>query len=199
VKPLFLTLLLLTILNSPSLAASPALSNGMQITGILGQVEGRLVAQRDIYWHQGDYPRIIALDRIITAADPHFLDAYETGGWLLDSLGDRKDAQAYYRLGVANNPRVEPPYFGLAFFYFSTLHDYPLAASIFREGARLPGADINDWKMTAHSQEHAHEYVQAVATWQYIKKRWPHGLAVNQNLKRALAMQQAAQTRETAP
>lgn len=195
---LFLSLSMILGVSSTSFAdvlrSSPA-----QVTGIMDRVVYALAVQRDVYWHEGDYPRIIALDRIITEADPHFIDAYETGGWLMDSLGERKDAEAYYRLGVANNPRVEPPYFGLAFFYFGTLHEYSLAASLFRKGAQLPGADINDWKMAAHAYSHAHEYDKAVATWKYIKKRWPHGLAVDHNLQEALAAQQAAQQGNAAP
>lgn len=201
-KTLRLVLLLLCVslcLGTAARASVVISSSPVQVTGILSRVVDRLSAQRDVYWHEGDYPRIIALDRIITEADPHFIDAYETGGWLMDSLGHHKEAEAYYRLGVANNPRVEPPYFHLAFFYFSTLHKYRLAASLFRKGAQLPGADINDWKMAAHSYSHAHEYNRAVGVWEYIKSRWPHGLAVDHNLQEALAAQSAARQGTAAP
>jgi tetratricopeptide (TPR) repeat protein len=192
VKLLLIALFLCLACPCAVKAAPTPQSSPAQVTGILNHVEGRLSAQRDYYWHQGDYPRIIALDRILTEMDPHFLDCYETGGWLMDSLGDTKDAEAYYRLGVANNPRVEVPYYGLGFFYFNTLHKYRLAASVFHQGALLPGENILDWKMVAHSYEHAQEYDKAVATWKYIKIRWPHGLVVDQNLKRAEQMQAAA-------
>ena len=201
-KLFFLVLLLLGVglcFGTVASSAAPLQSSPTQVSGILNRVVDRLAAQRDVYWHQGDYPRIIALDRIITEANPHFIDAYETGGWLMDSLGNHKEAEAYYRQGVANNPRVEPPYFGLAFFYFQTLHNYPLAASLFREGARLPGGDINDWKMAAHAYTHAHDYNRALATWEYIKKRWPHGLAVDHNLQEAIAAQSAARQGLAAP
>ncbi len=195
---LFAFALLLCLLPQTAPASTPK-SSPAQVTGALDQVESRLAAQRDFYWHRGDYPRIIALDRILTEMDPQYLDCYETGAWLMDSLGDRKDAEAYYRLGVANNPRVEVPYYGLGFFYFNTLHDYRRAASVFHQGALLPGENILDWKMVAHSYEHAQEYDKAVATWKYIKIRWPHGLVVDQNLKRAEAMQQAASPGAVSP
>lgn len=168
------------------LTSSPA-----QVAGVLDRVIGRLVARRDGYWHQGDYPRVIALDRIVTEADPHNLECYETGGWLMDSLGDRKDAEAYYRQGVANNPHTEESYFHLAFFYFTSLHDYHRAASVFRQAAQQKDAGINDWKMLAHSYKQSHDYDREVATWRHIKARWPHGLNVDNNLREAVARQRA--------
>ena len=112
------------------------------------------------YWHHGDYPRIIALDRISTQIDPHFLECYETGGWLMESMGNLKDAEAYYRQGVANNPDTSELYYHLGFFYFNTLHDYHQAVNTFRQGISQSDADINDWRMLAHSYEHAGEYTE---------------------------------------
>ena len=162
--------------------------------GILSRVVDELTAQRDVYWHHGDYPRIIALDRISTQIDPHFLECYETGGWLMESLGSLDDAEAYYRQGVANNPDTSESYFHLGFFYFNTRQDYRQAAGTFRQGTRQADADINDWRMLAHSYEHAGEYAQAVAAWRHIQARWPKAVAVGHNLSRALAMQQRAES-----
>ncbi len=192
----FLPISFLLLLLSPLVHAAPAkettASSPIQVTGILGQVADKLAAQRDVYWHRGDYPRIIALDRISTQIDPHYLECYETGGWLMESLGDLNEAEAYYRQGVANNPRTSEPYFHLGFFYFNTRRDYRRAANVFRQGTRQKDADINDWKMLAHSYDQAHEYDLSVATWRHIKARWPQGVAVDHNLSEALAHQQAA-------
>ena len=195
-KRLPIPLLAALLLSAASAYAAPTkaahASSPAQVDGILDRVVDQLAAQRDVYWHHGDYPRIIALDRIITQADPHYLECYETGAWLMESQGDVKDAEAYYQENVANNPDTSESYFHLGFFYFNTLHDYPKAAETFRQGTGQADADINDWKMLAHAYEHAHEYAPAVETWQHIKAQWPDGLGVDHNLSRALAMQQAA-------
>lgn len=189
----YLALLTLSFFLVPQAATNAAprpqapASSPAQVQWIMDRVVDNVARQRDLYWHRGDYPRIIALDRILTQADPHFLDCYETGAWLMESMGDRKDAEAYYRQGVANNPRTSEPYYHLGFFYFNTLKDYRRAANTFKQGTAQPNADINDWRMLAHSYTKAREYDQALAAWQHIKARWPRAVAVDHNLAEAQA------------
>ena len=191
-KKFLFILVLLLLPMAPAAAHKTPASSPAQVDGILARVVDDLSARRDGYWHRGDYPRVIALDRIITQADPHFLECYETGGWLMESLGDLADAEAYYRQGVANNPRTSESYFHLGFFYFNARHDYRQAANIFRQGTRQSDADINDWKMLAHSYKYARQYDREVAAWRHIRARWPRGVAVDHNLSEALVRQREA-------
>lgn len=179
----------------PPAGASPGSSQTeqqIQVDGIVGSVVDKLWRQNDIYWHDGDYPRIVALDRVITEADPQFLEAYATGGWLMDSLGRTKDAGAYYRLGTLNNPHAAYAYWNLGFFYFNTTHDYAEAARAFAQDTAQTDADLNDWKMLAHSQEHAGQWDAAVETWHKIKTRWPKGMSVDRLLHEAEEKRQQA-------
>ncbi len=205
---LSLSTLSVILLWAPALAASAAppkhaassqhplpASSQAQVDGIISAAVDKLWEQSDVYWHHGDYPRIIALDRIITQADPHFLEPYETGGWLMESMGNYGDAEAYYRQGVQNNAHLSEPYYHLGFFYFNTLHDYPKAVQVFREDTQQSDTGVNDWKMLAHSYEHTGDIDQAAATWQHIKARWPHAPAVDANLNRVLALQQKQRAR----
>jgi len=179
-------------------AARSAQSGGdsAQIDGITNQVVGQLWDRTDYYWHRGDYPRIVALDRIITQADPHFLEPYATGGWLLESMGDNKDAEAYYKQGIANNPNRSYMYYSLGFFYYNTLHNYPKAVSTFQKDVKVADADVNDWKMLAHSYEHIGRIDDAVDAWKVIKHRYPTAPAVDYNLNKDLKLQAA---RKAAP
>ncbi len=165
--------------------------------GIVGGVVDQLWRQGDVYWHHGDYPRIVALDRIITQADPQFLEAYATGGWLMDSLGRRQDAEAFYTLGTRNNPQAAYAYWNLGFFYFNTTHDYPAAARAFLKDTEQADAQLNDWKMLAHSYEKAGEWDAAVATWQTIKTRWPNGMSVDRLLGEAEEKRRKAQAADS--
>ncbi len=161
--------------------------------GIVGGVVDQLWRQTDRYWHDGDYPRIIGLDRIITQADPQFLEAYATGGWLMESLGRMQDAEAFYTLGTARNPRAAYAYWNLGFFLFSTMHNYPAAARVFQNDTRQADADLNDWKMLGHAQEKAGQWDQAVATWRAVKARWPNGMSVDRLLAEAEEKRRQAQ------
>lgn len=163
-----------------------------QVEGIVGGVVDQLWQQTDTYWHEGDFPRIIALDRIITEADPQFLEAYSTGGWLMDSLGRTKEAEAYYTLATINNPHAAYAYWNLGFFYFAA-HHYSAAARAFGNDTEQVDADLNDWKMLAHAQEHAGQWDAAVATWHKIKSRWPNGMSVDRLLHEAEEKRRKAQ------
>ncbi len=186
-------LLLFALPLSRAEAAPTAAQQQIQAGGIVSGVVTRLWDQTDVLWHLGDYPRIVAVDRIITEADPKFLEAYSNGGWLMDSMGRTQDAEAYYTLGTRNNPRAEYAYWNLGFFYFNTPHDYPAAARAFRSAVRQPGADLNDWKMLAHSYEKAQEWDLAVSTWQQTRARYPHGLGVDRLLAEAVQKRKQAQ------
>lgn len=176
----------------PAQAAPTAAQQQVQAGGIVSGVVDTLWNQTDHYWHGGDYPRIVALDRIITEADPQFLEAYSNGGWLMDSLGRTQDAQAYYTLGVRNNPQSEYAYRNLGFFYFNTKHDYPAAAQAFRRAVQQRDADLNVWKMLAHSYEKAGQWDNAVETWQQTRARFPHGMSVDRLLAEAEAKRRQA-------
>ena len=197
-KLLFI-LLLGALLVVPAGAAPTAAQQKIQAAGIVSGVVDQLWTQTDTYWHAGDYPRIVALDRIITEADPKFLEAYSNGGWLMDSLGRTQDAEAYYTLGTRNNPHAEYAYWNLGFFYFNTPHNYPAAARAFRHAVQQPDADLKDWKMLAHSYEKSGQWDLAVSTWQQIRARYPHGLNVDRLLAEAVQKRRQAQAAASAP
>jgi len=151
----------------------------------------QLWAQTDVYWHQGDYPRIIALDKLIVQLDPHFMEPYSIGGWLMESMGNYADAEAFYRLGVANNPKDSYLYYQLAAFYFNTQKDYQSAANIMQVGVTMKGNDVNDWRMYAHALEKSKHIDDAIATWQAIIKRFPNAAAADINLARLQKIKKA--------
>ncbi|MDR3710210.1 MAG: hypothetical protein P4L33_18090 [Capsulimonadaceae bacterium] len=162
-----------------------------QVDGIVSALVDDLWAKADYYWHRGDYPRIIALDRIIVEADPQFMEPYSVGGWLMESDGDLKDAESFYKLGVARNQDSCYMYYNLAAFYFGTLKNYAAAVKVGEQEVRKSDADINDWRMLAHSYEKNHQLDQALATWRTIKTKWPNGTAVDVNLLRVERLVQA--------
>ncbi len=193
-KLFLLAIFLISVLSAAGVGAAPtAAQQQRQASGIVSGVVDTLWNQTDTYWHGGDYPRIVALDRIITEADPQFLEAYSNGGWLMDSLGRTQDALAYYTLGTRNNPHAEYAYWNLGFFYFTTAHDYPAAARAFRHAVQQPDADLRDWKMLAHSYEKAHDWNLAVSIWEQTRARYPHGLSVDRLLAEAVQKRKQAQ------
>ncbi|MCW3062678.1 MAG: hypothetical protein JWQ02_4499 [Capsulimonas sp.] len=166
-------------------------SSQAQVDGIVSAIVDDLWAENDEHWHHGDYARIIALDRIIVGADPKFVECYATGAWLMESLGNLNDAEAFYQMGARNNPKDAYASYNLGTFYFHTLKDYKAAALVLRKGVLKKGADINDWKTLAHAYERAGDINSSVKTWKAIKAHWPDGLAVEHNLTRVVSIQKS--------
>ena len=147
----------------------------IQADGILSGVVDKLWAQNDVYWHDGDYPRIIAQDKIIVQADPQFIECYNTGAWLMWSDGANADAEAFYQQCIRDNPGTSAAYYDYGEFLYNHLHRYAQARQVFARSAALPDAGVLDWRMLAHSYEKLGQYDKAVVVWRRIKARWPQG------------------------
>jgi tetratricopeptide (TPR) repeat protein len=163
---------------------SPSGYSQDQVDGIVSASVDDLWAYTDQLWHHGDYPRIIALDRVIVEADPHFEEPYATGAWLMESNGNNPDAEAFYKLGVTRNPESSYMWYNLATFYFNTLKNYSEAVKASEVGVTKEGADVNDWRVLAHAYEKNNQLAKALETWKTIKKKFPEALAVDMNLER---------------
>lgn len=182
-----LPVLFCLLIAIPSNAASKGAvkSDGMdQVDGISSRIVDNLWLETDRYWHKGDYPRIVALDRIIAEAEPHFIMCFTNGGYLMDSLDRREDAAVFYKKGISNNPTSSDIYYSLGMFYFVRQKDYKSALATFKSDIKNCQPSINDYKMLAHCYEKLNDYKTAYSTWQAIKKIWPNGPAVDFNLNR---------------
>jgi tetratricopeptide (TPR) repeat protein len=155
-----------------------------QIDGMTSGVVDGLWSRADYWWHKGDYPRVIGDDRLITEADPHFLEPYSNGGWLMESMGDNSDAEKYYRLGATRNPKESYLWFNLGFFYFNTMHNYPMAIHSFAISSSQEDAGINDWKMLAHSYEKNKQFAKAIVVWKKLQSNHPQDQVIAHNLER---------------
>jgi tetratricopeptide (TPR) repeat protein len=164
----------------------------VQIDGITSRVVDNLWGRTDYWWHRGEYPRIIALDRVVTEADPGFLEPYSTGGWLMESLGDNDDAEKYYRLGATRNSTQAYLWFNLGFFYFNTVKNYPKAITSFQCSSGCSDANINDWKMLAHAYEKNGQLDKAISVWQKLHVQYATDGVVEHNLQKDILLQVAA-------
>lgn len=187
-----LAVLILLCIAAPGMCAT-RLSSPAQVDGMTSAVVDGLWAQVDVLWHDGDYPRIEALDQIIVEADPYFVECYNTGAWLMWSDGRDADADAFYRLCIRNNPHESAAYYDYASFLLNHRKNAVRARRVLEVSARLPDAGVLDWRMLAHAREKAGDLPGAVSQWQRIRARWPqgapsdstHGGVDENNLRRA--------------
>jgi tetratricopeptide (TPR) repeat protein len=185
-----------TVARASSSGAAPKFDgyDPNQVAGIVSGSVDELWNRTDYYWHRGDFPRIIALDRIIVEMDPGFMEPYSTGGWLMESAGDNTSAEKFYRLGAARNSDSSYMYYQLGMFYFNTTKNYKGALEAAQIGTTKSDAGINDWRLLAHSYEKNGMLPECINTWQYIIKTFPDSGAARRNLERVQGLVAQSQT-----
>jgi tetratricopeptide (TPR) repeat protein len=181
---------LISIGSRADSAASPLsdVACQQQVDGMVSHITDNLVEKADYYWHQGDYPRIIAVDRLVVQADPHDMTAFSDAGWLMESDGDDNDAEAFYQMGCTANPGHSFIAYQLGFFYFQTERQYGKAIGVLSKSVHDADAGDTDWKLLAHSYTRAGDLDQALATWKQIKKLYPTSPRVDGNMQEVEAM-----------
>ena len=159
----------------------------VQVDGITGRVVDQLWVQVDKYWHDGDYNRIVELCRLCVEADPHFLEAYSAGAWLLWSLDRTGEADAFLKQGVAANPNRYDLHFDFGSHLVRTKRDRD-ALPYLQAATRHKNAPAQAWSVLAHCYRRLGRLDEALATWQTVVKRFPNFAAGPPNLRRIQEM-----------
>ncbi len=125
----------------------------------------------DGYWHEGDWNSSLRLCKEIVQIDPHFVEAYTNGAYLLWNQNRDKEAIAMYEQGIAANPESPDLYFDFGFFYRDR-KNYDKAIRFFRQAVKY-GAPATQQHMLAATLEEAGKKQEALEEWRNILKRFP--------------------------
>jgi tetratricopeptide (TPR) repeat protein len=147
--------------------------------------------QTDVAFHNGDYPRAIALHRQITAIDPTDVESYSNAAWLLWSSGKGTEALTHLQKGIKANPK-NPQMWETLGDHLGSFRKRPRDAQIAYTRAlqySKPGANTQMLRRRlAHAAERAGDLRTSVATWRGLVRDYP-GVPVNQNnLRRVEAL-----------
>jgi len=198
-RPFLAALILLAFVTTPAAGAPPraaAPAAGYQAAvaqadGITNHVVDVLVVETDRFWHDGDYYRVVALNRVIVEADPQLMDAYQNAAYLLWSLGDSPGADAFLRLGVARNPARYDLYTEMGQHLFRTRR-FRDALPYLKKGAAYQNAPAPALASLAHCYERVGRLDEAIAAWRQIVKRFPAFLSGPSNLRRTESLKSGA-------
>jgi tetratricopeptide (TPR) repeat protein len=109
--------------------------------GIWGSLERATQPFMDIRNHgHRDLKEALPLFRMMTWSDPHFLEAYSMGAYLIFSASDGKrmaEALEFLREGIANNPRSYLLRGEYGHYQYMNLKNLPLARKYLVEAAEL--------------------------------------------------------------
>lgn len=115
---------------------------------------------------------ILAICRIVTTLDPHFINAYDIGGWrLAKSLGNIQEGVAFLQQGLADNPGNILLNQDLGEIYFIYAKNYKNSIP-YLEIASKGSADITQKSLNLHMLAYAYtkekKFHQAIKVYHSI-------------------------------
>jgi tetratricopeptide (TPR) repeat protein len=159
-----LLFLLICLTASPALAQDQVPDESMQaLQNILGNTRDTLWEKNDEFWHRGEFERCIATMRLITQIDPHDMEAYDDGAWLMQNQLRDDEAEVFLKEGLANNPDSYFMYFCLGYFYY--IHERFDEAIDCLSVATTFDPPMTSWHTLAHAYENAGYVDSALNTW----------------------------------
>lgn len=165
--------------------ASAAHADGFPMVGnaglIVAKTMNKLSDQTDEWFHQGAYLRSVQAYRMRIAYDPHDLDAYSLGAWLLWSSGRLDEALQMYEDAARANPNDYEPYFDAGM--NASERGDEIQAGLWFTHACLHGAPAEGWKMLSHTYRRLGLIDAAISVMQHAKTLDPSDPTIDLNLK----------------
>jgi tetratricopeptide (TPR) repeat protein len=181
-----------TTVKSPTVATP---QNPMaRIDAITSGIVDELWETSDHFWHDGDYYRILAILRVCVEADPEFIDAYASGGYLLWSLQDVKGADEMLLYGTQKAKNKAPLYFELGAHYTRTKRDKE-AAPMLEKSLALGENHYDTYSVLANCYRRLGMLEQSLQIWEKAVKKHPTMGAAKVNRDRVKQLIESRNTR----
>ncbi|MGC4045702.1 MAG: hypothetical protein QM758_18070 [Armatimonas sp.] len=158
-----------------------------QVDGITEATLDRLWIATDMYWHDGDYYRIVDLCRIVMEGDPNDDEACGAAAYLLWSLGDTSAADWVLDYGSKRASSNKGRFFHEFGWHLYNTKRYKEALPYLQKAAASGGVNVTTFTSLAHTYERLGDYKNALKTWEIVKERYPNHLAWQPNMARVKA------------
>lgn len=142
-----------------------------KLSCVFAEVRDLLWEANDYYWHRGDFERCIALLRLITEIDPRDTEAFANASWLMWNADRNSEAEAFLKIGLAQNPDVDDLYSELGFFYFRAQR-YAEAVDTLRSAVKL-SSHPTARHLLAHALERSGNTQEALSIWRECERLEP--------------------------
>jgi tetratricopeptide (TPR) repeat protein len=140
-----------------------------KLQDVLATVRDRLWEANERYWHEGEFERCIAALRLIAEIDPHDVEAYINGAWMIQNEDRDAEAEVFLRRGLANNPDSPDILFELGYFcYMRWRFDDAIA---YLEQAAAYDMHWRVWNLLAHAYERAGNVEETLNIWFMLEER----------------------------
>lgn len=174
-----------------AILAGASLSHGIEpkvdparMQVIWGAFHDRLHVQNDVWFDDGEFPRVIQLLRVICAMEPSDYEQATNLGWMLENVERWRDALAVYVAFRKNNPKSSEAYYPEAKFYFDQKLYSKVPPLLEPTIAMSTKPHANTYRLLALAYEKLGLLSNAKRVWATLIARDPNDGAAKVNLGR---------------
>ncbi|MBS1717015.1 MAG: hypothetical protein JSS72_04720 [Armatimonadetes bacterium] len=171
--------LLLALVALPSLAVAAD-----QTQEIMQQAFYRMNRQGDVWFENGDFPRVIQQLRFMNRLSPSDYEVATNLGWLLESVDVYGEALATYTRFRRLNPSDPDASFPEANFYFAKKM-YARVPALLEPSLKLH-PHPNTFRILAHAYERMDLLTESKRVWDEYIAKYPRDLPAEANLRRVI-------------
>lgn len=164
----------------------PIVLNDEQVVDrVWEHVDLRLVRQVDVWFENGEFPRVISLLRARWHLSPKDYEMATDLGWMLENVKETEEAIEVYEKFIKVDPKNPNVRYPLAFLY-NQKKQYEKVISILEPTLTMkPAPDANSFRTCAKAYERLGKIKDAIRVWEMQLKVYPGDLAAKANIDRA--------------
>lgn len=155
-----------------------------RVAAVLEAADARLRAQSDIWFKDGDFPKVVQLLRVRANSDKADYDTWTDLGWMLENIERKDEALALYVSYRRANPQDPDGAFPEANYYFK-LKLYAKVPPLI-EPTLDRGPHGNSWRILAHSYERMGLLTDSRRVWERYIGGHPEDETAKANLRRVI-------------
>lgn len=148
-------------------------------------VRSRLNQQAEVWYHDGDFPRVVQILRFSFSLDPSDYDTGTNLGFMQENIEDYAGALITYTELRTSNPTDPDSAWPEANFYFKR-KAYAMAPGLLEGKIVDPAAHPNNYRTLAHAYERMNMLADSKRVWELYLGRHPDDAAAKMNLNRVL-------------
>lgn len=153
---------------------------------IWSYAQGRLEQQVDVWFNDGEFPKVIQALRYENHLYPADYEVATNLGWMQENIEDYVSAEATYTRYVRQNPKEVDAALPLAQMHFMKRQYDKVIPILEPTIKRTPPPHPNVWRILAHSYERTGKLQDSKRVWEKYLKLAPNDLTAKANLKRVL-------------
>lgn len=177
-----MTTMFLSLIACAALGGHGGQPDPARMDAIWAEANNRVADQVDVWFDDGDYPKVIQLLKMHTEMFPADYDIATNLGWMQENVQDYPAAIKTYERFRERNPHDPDAALALAEFYFRQKRYKDVIPLM--EPAIVGKPHPNAFRMLAHSYEKLGDLKNSERVWKLYIARAPSDLTAQANLRR---------------